>query len=316
MSTVNPILVEVRRGGVVESVHRGTVLATANDGGSLLERGDVHRTFFPRSAIKPLQAAAMLRAGLTVSQRELAVVCASHSGEAKHLEAVRSILTGNGLKEADLRNTPGLPLGDDALADWVRQGGSECSLTQNCSGKHAAMLATCTVNGWPTETYLEPGHPLQVSIRETVEELCGESVAESTVDGCGAPLYALTFRGLAQGFRSLVDADEESAERAAADAMRAHPDLVAGTGRADTALMRSVHGLIAKVGAEGVFAVALPDGPSIVVKIDDGAMRAASLAAAKALLALGVAGKELDAQSRQPVLGGGQAMGEMTASGL
>lgn len=316
MSGANPILVEVRRGDVVESVHRGTVLATGRDGAILLERGDINRTFFPRSAVKPLQAAALMRAGLTVGQRELAVACASHSGESKHLEAVQAILSGNGLKESDLQNTPSLPYGDEALLTWVRDGGKAASLVQNCSGKHAAMLATCKVNGWSTADYLDPEHPVQVAIRMVIEDLCGEEVAEVTTDGCGAPLFALTFRGVARAFQRLVDAAAGTAERSVADAMRAHPDLVAGTGRADTTLMRSVHGLVAKIGAEGVFAVAAPGAPAIVVKLDDGASRASSLVAAKALIACGVVGKELDEQSRLPVLGHGEPVGEIVVCGL
>ena len=175
----------------------------------------------------------------------------------------------------------------------------------NCSGKHAAMLLTCRANDWPAKGYLMPDHPLQQGLRHTVEDLADEPVTAVGVDGCGAPLFAFSLLGVARAYRRIATA-ADGPERAVADAMRAQPHLVAGTGRLATRLMTAVPGLIAKDGAEGVFAAALPDGPSVAVKIDDGAPRAAERAVVAALRAVGVDQPEL---TTAPVLGGGEPVG-------
>jgi L-asparaginase II len=255
----------------------------------------------------------MLRAGLDLPPDLLALVTASHNGEPAHVDAVRRILAGAGLPEAALQNTPDLPLHQPSARAHLVAGGEPDPIHQNCSGKHAGMLATCVAGGWPTESYLDPDHPLQVAIRRTVEELAGESVAAVGVDGCGAPLLALSLRGLARAFATLVLARPGSPERAVADAMRAHPFLVGGSGRDVTALMSGLPGTLAKDGAEGVYAAALADGAAVALKIDDGASRARAPVLVSALRRLGAQAPVLDDLAETPVLGHGAPVGSTRA---
>jgi L-asparaginase II len=184
----------------------------------------------------------------------------------------------------------------------------------NCSGKHAAMLATCVANGWPTDGYLSLDHPVQTAITGTIARLAGEPVERIAVDGCGAPQHALTLLGLARSFGALAAAASAAESRTAA-AMRAHPDLVGGPGREVTRLLEGVPGLVAKDGAEGVFAAALPDGSAAAVKVADGANRASHLLLVAALRALGASEPVLDELASSPVLGGGRPVGELRGSG-
>jgi len=220
---VNPVLAEVVRSGLVESRHRGAVAGLAADGTQVISAGDTVVPFFPRSANKPLQATAMLRGGTELDGELLALAAASHSGEDYHVDGVRKILSGAGLTEADLGCPPSWPLDLQTARRLIARGEGMSRIRMNCSGKHAAMLATCVVNGWPTSSYLNPQHPLQQAILQTVEELAGERVPATGVDGCGAPLFALTLAGLARAFRVLVLAAPGTPERRVADAMRAHP---------------------------------------------------------------------------------------------
>jgi len=292
-------LVDVVRSGVVESVHSGHLVIL--DGDDVIELGTPSQALFPRSSNKPLQAVGMRRLGLDVPQPQLALAAASHSGESKHIEVARAMLAEGGFTEDDLGCPPSWPLDDAARATWRQPQ----RITMNCSGKHAAMLLTCRANRWPSKGYLAPEHPLQIGLRNTVEELAGEPVAAVGVDGCGAPLFALSLLGLARAYRLLASA-ADGAERDVADAMRAHPDLVAGTGRLATRLMAAVPGLVAKDGAEGVFAAALPSGAAVAVKIDDGAQRAAERAVLAGLRVVDVDEPEL---ASEPVLGGGEPVG-------
>ncbi|WP_409184359.1 asparaginase [Amycolatopsis sp. VS8301801F10] len=309
--TGQPILVEVVRNGFVESVHHGCLVVTAPDGSVRFSAGDVTSPFFPRSANKPLQGVGMLRAGLGYDGADLALGCASHSGETGHVERVAAMLSAAGLDPAALACPAEFPIGEDArrAADEPRK------ITMNCSGKHAAMLATCVANGWPTDGYPEPDHPLQVQLAKTVEELTGESIAAVGVDGCSAPLFAFSPTGLARSFGRLVQAEPGTDERRVADAMRAHPWLVAGTGREDTRLMRAVPGLLVKSGAEGVLAFALGDGTAGAIKIADGAKRGWVPLAMAVLAHLGIeTPEELSDLAHPPVLGGGKPQGELRVS--
>ncbi len=308
-----PVRVEVRRNGVVESVHRVAVVAVARDGERLLARGDVCRTFFPRSSNKPMQAAGMVRAGLDLDGERLAVAASSHNGEDVHLTLVRSVLTGAGLDVGALRNTPGLPLHEGSARTVIANGGGPSSLYQNCSGKHAAMLATCVINGWPTDTYLDPRHPLQVRLAETVADLACVGVGPPAVDGCGAPLWGLPLTAVATAFGRLASAEPGSAGRRVADAMRRHPYAVGGAGRDVTQLMQAVPGLLAKDGAEGFYAAGLPDGTGIALKVEDGGGRARAPVMVAALRHLGVDGDRLAAIGVVPVLGHGRPVGELRA---
>jgi L-asparaginase II len=299
----------VVRSGVVESVHHGHLVGLAADGGQAVSAGDPDVTFFPRSSLKPVQAVAMVRAGLDLSGELLALAASSHSGESDHLDGVRRILDGAGLSDADLQNTPDLPLHPGAAAAWRVAGRPPTALAQNCSGKHAAMLATCRAAGWSTAGYRDPGHPLQRAVRATVEGLTGVPVAHVAVDGCGAPLFSTTPAGLARAFARIATAPPHTPEGRVAAAVRAHPWWVAGTGRDVVRLAAAVPGLVAKDGAEGVFAAALPDGRAVVVKILDGSLRPVAAVVAAALGALGVSGPALAAAGRTPVLGHGEPVG-------
>jgi len=267
-----PVVAQVVRNGFVESSHRGIVVITRADGSVSYSRGDYESHILPRSSLKPIQALAMVRCGLNLPSDQLAVACASHSGEPVHLRTVLGILHGAGLDESDLRNTPDLPMMDQQRTEWIAAGRAASSLAQNCSGKHAAMLATCALNKWPTASYLNRGHPCQQAVIETTRGF-GQPVAWTSIDGCGAPAYAISLVGLARIFGVLASASE-GAEREVADAMRSHPELVGGTGRDVTELMQGVPGMIAKDGAEGVYAAGLPDGRGIAIKITDGGIRA------------------------------------------
>jgi L-asparaginase II len=305
------VVAEVVRGGFVEGHHAGSVIAVRADGTTALAAGSPEAPMLPRSAAKPLQAVGMLRAGLVVDDEQLAVVCASHSGEPRHLDIVRSILSQVGLDESALDNTPGMPLDGEARRAMIRAGEGPSRLAQNCSGKHAGMIATCVAAGWPTAGYREPEHPLQQALRSTIEELSAETVTATVVDGCGAALFAVTLVGLARSFARVGTAAEDTAEHRCVVAMRAYPELVGGRGRDVTRLIAGVPDLIAKDGAEGVYAVALSDGRAAAIKIDDGAERARLPVMVAALRALGVDAHVLSELATVAVLGHGERVGEV-----
>ncbi|WP_343036538.1 asparaginase [Flexivirga aerilata] len=312
-----PVVAQVERGGFVESVHRGVAVITTPSGEVDFAIGDATAPHFPRSSNKPMQTLAMLRSGLTLPEpRLVALSAASHSGEAFHLEGVRAILAAAGLTEGDLQNTPDLPYDETARDEWLRAGNGPTSITQNCSGKHAAMLATCVVNGWDTATYRDPSHPLQQAMAATISELAGEQVAATAVDGCGAPVMAISPAGLARAFGVIAAAKEGSHEATVRDAIRAHPEYLGGTRRDVTALIRGVDGLIAKDGAEAVYAVGLADGRGLAVKIADGGQRARPVVMAALLRRAGVDGPAVDALARMDVLGHGEPVGAVTAVGV
>ncbi|WP_433466628.1 asparaginase [Spirillospora sp. CA-128828] len=285
---INPVLVEVERSGFVESRHRGAAVGFAAGGAVAVRAGDPEVPIFPRSANKPMQAVAMLRCGLDLDGELLALASGSHSGEDFHVEGAEKILASAGLVAGDLRCPEAWPLDPETQQEVARTSGGPSRLRMNCSGKHAAMLATCVTADWPTASYLEADHPLQLAVRETVEELAGEPVAAAGVDGCGAPLFAVSITGVARAFRALVLAGPGTPERRVAEAMRTHPQWTSGTRREERQLMDAVPGLLVKCGAEGVDAFAFADGRAGAVKIDDGAMRARTPVTVAMLRALGV----------------------------
>jgi L-asparaginase II len=295
-------IAETTRNGVVESIHFGIAVAIAADGFPAWTAGDPETDVFPRSALKPLQAQAMVEAGFRADDAELAVACASHNGEPPHLHAVRSILAKAGLDESALRNTPALPLGTRAAEDVLRHGGFPSPLLQNCSGKHAAMLATSVVGGWSIEDYLELDHPIQKLIHTYIGQAAG-GVSHTGVDGCGAPTAMITLLGLAAAARALAVQGD-----AVYVAMTSHPELVAGDDREDTALMRAVPGLLAKGGADGVHVAAHPDGRAVAVKIADGSERARLPVMVAALRSLGF---DVDDVPLPRILGHGRPVGEL-----
>jgi len=264
------VLAEVTRGGVVESLHLGHLIILNSDGSTYLSKGSPELSFYPRSAVKSLQASAMLKAGLTVSDEELAIVCASHSGNQIHIDLVTKMLADRGIPLSAMGNASDRPLGEKEKITWGDKAGTQ--LTQNCSGKHAGMLITCQQNGWDLGTYLEMGHPLQIAIKNEIELLAGEKVSTSTFDGCGAPLFAISLTGLAKTFSTLIKSND-LVYKQIVTACTKYPELVAGEGRLTTRMMRSVPGLFMKEGAEGIQVCALSDGRVIAIKIIDGSWR-------------------------------------------
>jgi L-asparaginase II len=308
---VPPVLAEVVRSGFVEGRHRGSLVVLAADGSVEFTLGDVTAPVFPRSSNKPMQAAGVLRAGLDLAGERLAIAAASHSGESFHLDLVRKMLTEHGLTAQQLQCPPDLPLDPAEAEAHLASGAGRERVAMNCSGKHTAMLAVCVLRGWPLDSYLDPGHPLQQLIHSVVEEAAGEPVAAVGTDGCGAPLMAISLTGLARAFRSFVLAAPGTAERRVADAMRTHPEYVAGTRRPDTWLMREIPGALSKMGAEAVQAVALPDGRALAFKVDDGATRALGPVLSRTLTLMGIEAPVVDRIGRTPLLGGGREVGEI-----
>jgi L-asparaginase II len=306
-------LARVVRSGFVESVHHGSVVVLDPSGGVFLAVGEPHQPMFPRSANKLAQAAAMLECGLDLDDGPLALAAASHSGEEYHLDGVRRLLARAGLTEAALLTPPDLPYGEPERNRWLAQGRPPTPLAHNCSGKHAAMLLTCLAAGWDVETYLDPEHPLQLQAARTLAELAGEPVAATGVDGCGAPVLAVTLTGLARSFAALATADAATPAGRVAAAVRAHPRWLGGTQRDVTTFLEAVPDLIAKDGAEAVYAAALPSGAAVAVKIGDGGHRAAPVVLAEALTVAGVDPARVAELRTVPVLGRGRPVGAIEA---
>ena len=304
------ILVDVIRGELLESQHRGSLVILDAAGTPVVSLGDVTTPMFPRSSNKPLQAAGMVAAGLECDAELLALVAASHSGGPEHVAGAQRLLAQYGRTPADLLCTPGMPIGTPERRAYVREGGAPSRIVSDCSGKHAGFIATSVINGWALDTYLDVDHPVQRACRTMVEQLAGEPVSSISIDGCGAPLFALTLTGLARGFRAVALAEVSSPAGRVADAMRRHPQMVGGNGRDVTVAMQQVPGLVAKDGAEAVFAMALPDGRAMAVKISDGAKRAFTPIVSAVLAAWG----HPVALHVAPVLGGGQPVGVIAHS--
>jgi L-asparaginase II len=281
----------------------------------------------------------MVRTGLVADSTELALAVASHSGSPQQRQLIADELAAAALTEADLECPPDYPIDPDEYRAYVAQGRPPSRLAMNCSGKHAAMLRTCLAHldnagnapideSWTLSGYVASEHPLQLSIAASISELTGDRIAAVGVDGCGAPQFAVSLTGVARAFARIASAapskadirhDPEyrnDAEYQVADAMRRHPELVAGPGRTPTLLMQGIPGLIAKDGAEGVFAAALADGGAVAVKIDDGARRAAERAVIVGLRALGISAPVLDELAEEPVLGGGNVVGAVRGTPL
>ncbi|MFI6542246.1 asparaginase [Streptomyces prunicolor] len=297
------------RGGMIEGIHYGSVVVLDADGQVQLQIGDIEAAFYPRSAIKPVQAVAMVRAGLPLDGELLSLAAASHSGEERHLAGARRILELAGLTEESLHNVPDLPFDPVVRDAWVREGRAPSRLAQNCSGKHAAMLYVSKLNGWSLDDYLDPAHPLQQAIAEIVEDLTGQRIARVSVDGCGAPLFSISLHGLARGVSRIVSAAPGTPEARVADAMRDYAEMASGAGRDVAALMRAVPGLLAKDGFEAVQVAALPDGRAVAVKVSDGGNRARVPVAAAALVRAGVEEGLLTEFAGEPLLGGGEPVG-------
>ena len=265
------VLAEYVRDGVVESEHRGFLAALNADGSIFKSLGDVETKIFPRSTVKCAQASAMVRNGLDLEPRLLALAQSSHSGAQMHLDGAREILASVGLAESALQCALDRPLGDAERRAWGENPPTQIAM--NCSGKHAAMLATCVKNGWPIETYLDANHPLQLVIKSELEELAGEKITSTSTDGCGAPLFLLSLIGLARAIRAIT-ISTDPVHQSVMNAARAFPEMVGGVGRHNTEMMQQVPGLFMKDGAEAVNVCSLADGRTFVFKVSDGSLRA------------------------------------------
>ena len=265
------VLAEYIRDGVVESEHRGFLAALNSDGSIFKSLGDVETKIFPRSTIKCAQASAMVRSGLDLEPRLLALAQSSHSGGQMHMDGAREILASVGLSESALQCALDRPLGDAERRVWGEMPPTQIAM--NCSGKHAAMLATCVKNGWPIETYLEQSHPLQLAIKAELEDLAGETISLTSTDGCGAPLFLLSLIGLARAVRAIT-ISTDPVHQSVMSAARAFPEMVGGVGRHNTEMMQQVAGLFMKDGAEAVNVCSLDDGRTFVFKVSDGSLRA------------------------------------------
>ena len=301
------VLAEYVRDGVVESVHRGWLLALNADGSTSLELGDSSKLIFPRSTVKSIQGAAMVRNGLKLEPRLLALGCSSHSGSEAHLAGVREILALAKLDESALQCMLDKPLGDQERRAWGDKPATRISM--NCSGKHAAMLATCVTNGWPIANYLDPAHPLQVAIKKELEDLSGERITLTSTDGCGAPLFLLSVAGLARAIRAIT-ISTDPVHQEVMNASRNNPVMVAGTGRLTTEMMQAVPGLYMKDGAEAVEVAAMKDGRTLVFKVSDGSLRPFRVLVHAGLKALGIDSP----YEQENVLGGDRVIGNIRAT--
>jgi L-asparaginase II len=301
------LLAELVRDGVVESTHRGFLIALNADGSTNLEVGDSTHLIFPRSTVKSFQAAAMVRNGLKLEPRLLALGASSHSGSAEHLAAVREILATANLDESALQCMLDRPLGEPERRAYGDQAPSRIAM--NCSGKHAAMLATCVENRWPIENYLDPAHPLQQACKAELENLSGEKITLTSTDGCGAPLFLISVAGLARAVRAIT-ISTDSVHTQVIEASRAFPEMVAGIGRLTTEMMNEVPGLYMKDGVEAVEVASMPDGRTLVFKVSDGSIRPF-----KTILHAGLARLGIETSfEEEKVLGGGKVIGKIRAT--
>jgi L-asparaginase II len=296
----------LERDGLVESRHRGIAALTGPDGKLIDHLGVAKRLIYPRSSVKPLQVVAMRRAGLDLVGEELAICAGSHHGTGRHIALVDGILAGAGLDENALQCPPAWPGNPAARAGAA----GESKAAFNCSGKHAGFIAASKAAGWDVNTYLDADHPLQKLVEEVLVEFSGEPILHSTVDGCGAPLHTITVEGLARSIGKFAATETEIAE-----AMLANPWAVGDEKSPDAIIMR--HGMVAKLGAEGVFVIGLKSGHGVAVKIADGSLRAAPLVALRLLNRNGLLDDqtfaELHASLTVKSMGGAESLGELRA---
>ena len=313
-------LTTVSRGGFVESRHLGSAAVVDADGAVIGELGDARAPILPRSTLKFVQALASLEAGAPIEGEHLAIACGSHIGTPLHIALVRDVLERAGLDERALQCPPAWPLDGASRTALVRSGEPNGPIYMECSGKHAAMLAACRASGWPIESYLDPEHPLQQRIAETLARFSGERIVASGVDGCGAPVHAVSLLGLARVMARIASSQDSSpfgifrsAARVHADARR-HPWALAGQGRPDTIIGEEL-GVLAKSGAEGVYVAVAPNGTAAALKFLDGSGRGAPLVALQLLVSAGALDPDVAAplipRLGLEVLGGGRTVGHV-----
>ena len=295
------------RNGLVESVHSGHLVMLNSDGSIYKSKGAVEMPIFPRSTVKSFQASAMVRSGLKLEPRLLALVASSHSGAKVHQDGVLEILALHNLSESDLQNMLDKPLGTAEREAWGDR--APTRLAMNCSGKHAGMLATCAINGWDIKTYLEQSHPLQQAVLKEIEACTSESVANKTFDGCGAPLFAISTMGLARAIHKITTSSDPVHQ----EVLAAHylfPEMIGGEGRLNTRMMQAIPGLMMKDGMEAVLVSSLRDGRTLVMKISDGSLRAAGLIAQAAFAEWDVNTTDESVK----ILGGSEVVGGIRAT--
>lgn len=321
-SSANAVeLAVVERSGFVESRHIGSAVVVAADGSVVTELGDIAAPIFPRSSLKPFQAITALQSGVPLVGAQVALAAASHTGSHEHLDVVRGMLKEAGLGAENLGCPPDWPADEDSRNAMVRAEGTKSALAMNCSGKHAAFLWACVENGWDLESYLDPQHPLQQRVLEVIADYAGEPVTHVGIDGCGAPLAAVSLTGLARGISTLAKApaDKSGNARAAtvATAMLDYPWAVHGRGEANTVVMEDL-GVLAKGGAEGVMVMGTRSGAAVALKMLDGGARATSLIGLTLLAAAGAVSADavapVLAKVVPPVLGGGTPVGRIRLS--
>jgi L-asparaginase II len=303
----------VSRGGVDESVHFGALIALNSHGEIAFSVGDPQVTIFPRSATKPFQALAMVRAGLSLPADQLALVCASHSGQDIHQDTARSILASVGLNESALLNTPGFCVHVPSAHKSIRTGRGKTALQMDCSGKHAGMLATCVINGWSTNDYLSSDHPLQIVITKTIAEVTGAPPVAISTDGCGAPAHVIELHRLARAMRALAVGDAGPEGREVFMAMEKYPHMIAGDDRHTTVIASAIPGLAAKDGAESIYVAAMDDGRAVALKLSDGSGRGIATVLLAALQRLGVDVSAVSPSVTEVVLGHGKPVGGVRA---
>jgi L-asparaginase II len=311
-------LAVVERSGFIESRHAGAAVVLSADGEVIARHGNADALILPRSSLKPLQAVACITAGAVLEGEQLALSTASHTGTDRHANTVRDMLTAGGLTEDDLGCPPAWPSDTATRDEMVREHGEPARVRMNCSGKHAAMLRACVATGWATDGYLDVAHPLQAHIREVIERLTGEKVAHTAIDGCGAPVYALTLTGLTRSIHRIGTASDRSPfalHRVAGSLVRAvreNPWTIEGPGRPDTVATEKL-GVFTKGGAEGVMVMVAPNGTTVGLKMLDGASRASTIVAATLLARAGAVSEsdvaDLAAALPLSVLGGGSEVG-------
>lgn len=308
----------VERNGFIESRHRGSAVVLDGDGDVVAALGDIDAPVLPRSSLKPFQALASMQSGVPLRGAEVALACASHVGSREHMDLAATMLAKAGLSEADLQCPEAWPGREETRNELVRGGHGKSRLAFNCSGKHAAFLWACTENGWDTTTYLDPKHPLQRRVVEVVEDYAGEKIAHLAVDGCGAPVPAISLRGLARAAGRLAKSpgNKHADARAAtiATAMLDYPWAVHGHGEENTVVMEEL-GVIAKLGAEGVLMLGTESGHACTLKMLDGNGRGATLVGLTLLanagaIDVGRVAPVLESVVK-PILGGGVRVGSI-----
>jgi L-asparaginase II len=302
---VGETLAELVRNDVVESIHTGHLVVLNSDGSILMAKGDPTQLIYPRSSYKSILASAMIRSGVKLEPRLLALTCASHSGLAMHQNGALEILALAGLDEKALQNVQGKPL-DEAAA---LANPAPTRLAMNCSGKHSGMLLGCVTNSWSTKDYLDVDHPVQVAFRAELENLAGEKVSHVAIDGCGAPLFLMSLLGLARAIRNLTISSDPVHQEVVA-ACRSFPEMVAGPERLTSRLMKNHPGLFMKSGAESIMVASVPDGRTFAYKVNDGGLRPRVAITVAGLKYLGIDAVE----DHEKVFGGDQVVGSIRST--